>query len=155
MATIRERLDKMWASKGKRSSVLSIEMVGEDTVLQDVLKDVDRAGELKTEIDKKTDELENLKKKLKASAKDAGLRVLQGSEFVCTFKDQKKTEVDDKKFFKFLWDEGRIDEVHLMVKPSTKMIKKHLSGEEVDSFSTQKESTYHSITFTKIKEDDE
>jgi len=113
---------------------------------------VDRAGEVKDMIDELKSEHEELRSKLKKYAENKGKNVIKGKVYTATFQDSTKTVIHEPAFWRFLQEEGRMDEVHTVVKPNVTLLKKEMKN-DIENFTTTEKLPKHILKMTKNFED--
>ena len=95
---------------------------------------VDRAGEVKAEIDNLTKEFDVLRGKIKAYAEDKNKNVVRGKTYTATFTDSVRSEIDEAAFFDFICRNNKLDMIHLITKFQITSIKKWFDNEELNEF---------------------
>ena len=106
---------------------------------------VDRAGQLDSDVKTKTNELNKLKKKLKALAKRHEKEKFKGDIYTAKIGPSTSTEVD----MDLLWGiiAGDSDMFKLLCKGNVTAIRKELGGDEIDEVLTEEEKSYNRISF--------
>ena len=116
--------------------------------MKDISLKIDQAGELDELIKKYSGELKALKAELKTEAEKRKKKVLQGSEYICTFSTSSRSKAEPKALLRLLKKIGMEKKFVEMVRVDITNTRR-IVGDSADKVIKQVSDSFGRISFTK------